>query len=70
MSDSFEHVDTSDDETRYKLVLDLLMVNKQGYRILVPDSMVRLLLSYNHLLGHLGITKILNNLQNYYFQDM
>ena len=69
-SDSFEYVDTSDTDTQYKLVLDLLMVNKQGYKILVPESTIGLLLSYTHLLGHLGVTKMLNNLQSYYFQNM
>ena len=46
------------------------MVNKQGFKILVPDSMIGLLLSYTHLLGHLGVNKMLNNLPSYYFQNM
>ena len=60
-SDNFEYINTSDNDTQYKLVLDLLMVNKQGFKIIVPDSMIGLLLSYTHLLGHLGVNKMLTH---------
>ena len=69
-SDNFEYINTSDNDSQYKLVLDLLMINKQGFKILVSESMIGLLLSHTHLLGHLGVNKMINNLQSYYFQNM
>ena len=68
-SEDFEYVDSKNENTEYKLVLDLLMINKEGYKIFIPDSIVGLLLAYTHLLGHLGVTKMINNLQSYYFQN-
>jgi hypothetical protein len=44
---------------KYKLVLDLLMIQDGYYKIFVPDSLIGALLSYTHLLGHKGITRML-----------
>jgi hypothetical protein len=59
-----------DPETNFecKLILDLMMI-KDGddLRIYVPNSLVGPLLSYTHLLGHLGVRKMLQNLFNYHF---
>ncbi|MBG0744848.1 MAG: DDE-type integrase/transposase/recombinase [Cylindrospermopsis raciborskii KL1] len=55
---------------KYKLVGDLLLIYKQNYRIYVPPSLVGYLLSYTHLLGHKGITRMIADLQSYYFEKM
>ena len=55
---------------KYKLIADLLLIKKITYRIYVPPSMVGLLLSYTHLLGHKGIVRMIGDLQNYYFDKM
>jgi len=55
---------------KYKLVGDLLLIHKQNYRIYVPPSLVGYLLSYTHLLGHKGITRMIADLQSYYFEKM
>ena len=66
-SDNFEY--TNDHEQlSYKLVLDLLMVQENdSYKIMVPNNIVGPLLSYTHLLGHQGVTKMIKNLESYYF---
>jgi hypothetical protein len=70
-SDNYEFVDTKNKETNtYKLMLNLLFINKEGFKILIPDSMIGLLLSYTHLLGHMGVVKMLANLGTYYFPNM
>ena len=55
---------------KYKLISDLLFIKKITYRIYVPPSMIGLLLSYTHLLGHKGIVRMIGDLQNYYFEKM
>jgi hypothetical protein len=55
---------------KYKLILDLLMIQDGYYKIFIPDSLIRALLSYTHLLGHKGITRMLADLQSYYFKNM
>ena len=55
---------------KYKLVSDLLMVDKNFYKIFVPPSMRGVLLSYTHLLGHKGLDRMLADLQSYYFPNM
>jgi hypothetical protein len=44
-----------------------MVENEETDQIYLPPSLVGLLLSYTHLLGHLGITKMIQNLKNYYF---
>ena len=52
----------------YKLTLDLLMVKEnESYKIMVPKNIIGPLLSYTHLLGHQGVTKMIKNLEFYYF---
>ena len=53
---------------KYKLVSDLLMVNVNFYKILLPPSMIGLLLSFTHLLGHKGVSKMMADLESYYFE--
>ncbi len=55
---------------KYKLVLDLLMIQDGYYKIFIPDSLIGALLSYTHLSGHKGITRMLADLQSYYFKNM
>jgi hypothetical protein len=47
---------------KYKLVLDLLMIQDGCYKIFIPDSLIEALLSYTHLLGHKEITRMLADL--------
>ena len=44
-------------EKMYKLVMDLLMVNVDSFKIMVPPTLVGPLLAYTHLMGHKGIAK-------------
>ena len=55
---------------KFKLVSDLLMIYTDFYKIYVPPTMVGMLLSYTHLLGHKGITRMLSDLESYYFENM
>lgn len=55
---------------KYKLVSDLLMIDKDFHKILVPPSMRGILLSYTHLLGHKGLNRMIADLQSYYFPKM
>jgi hypothetical protein len=67
----FEYVDdNSGTPIRYKLVSDLLMIDKDFYKILIPDSMIGLLLSHTHLLGHKGLNRMLADLKSYWFKNM
>jgi hypothetical protein len=67
-SQDFTHLDKDTDMT-YILILDLMMVmNDKGHQICVPPSLIGPLLSYTHLLGHLGMRKMLENLTAYYFE--
>jgi hypothetical protein len=54
----------------YKLVGDLLMINANFYKILIPPSMIGLILSHQHLMGHKGLPKMMANLESYYFPKM
>jgi hypothetical protein len=66
-SENFEYLD-KDSKKTYALILDLMMVIEgDDYNIFVPQSLIGPLLSYTHLLGHLGITKMMRNLTSYYF---
>ena len=62
--------DTTKESVKYKLISDLLFIQKITYRIYIPPSMVGLLISYTHLLGHKGTTRMIADLQNYYFEKM
>jgi hypothetical protein len=66
-SNLFQYTDKPTNKI-YKLEMDLLMVeDEEEFKIFLPPSLVGPLLSYTHLLGHLGVQKMLTNLQNYYF---
>ena len=75
-SDDFEYipdidiVDSQSGYVKYKLVNDLLMIYKGFYKIYIPPSMVGLLLSFTHLLGHKGLTRMFADLQSYYFDNL
>ena len=55
---------------KFKLVSDLLMIYTDFYKIYVPPTMIGVLLSYTHLLGHKGIARMLSDLESYYFENM
>jgi len=57
-------------QNKFKLVSDLLMIYQDFYKIYIPPSMVGILLSYTHLLGHKGIGRMLADMQSYYFENM
>jgi len=64
----FEYIDDSDPtKKKYKLVNDLLMVYDNFYKICLPPSMIGLLLSFTHLMGHKGVSRMLADMENYYF---
>ncbi|RPH76275.1 MAG: hypothetical protein EHM77_09395, partial [Planctomycetaceae bacterium] len=75
-SENFEYIDQnipSNSElptVKYKLVSDLLLIYKSYYKIYVPPSMVGLLLSFVHLIGHKGMNRMLADLQSYNFDNM
>ena len=54
----------------YKLVFNLLMVNRGHYRIMLPPSLIGVLLSLTHLIGHQGLVRMLKDMQSYYFHNM
>ena len=69
-ADNFEYTtEHTDNPLKYRLVSDLLMIFDEFYKILIPPSMVGLLLSYTHLLGHKGLTRMLADLQSYSFKN-
>ncbi len=57
LSDNFEYIEKTETKKKtnvqYKLVFNLLMINKGHYRILVPPSLIGILLSNTHLLARL-----------------
>ena len=69
-SDNFEYLTNEDPPTKYKLINNLLMIEKEFYKIYIPDSMVGLLLSHTHLLGHSGLQRMLLDMDSYYFPKM
>jgi len=56
-------------ESVYLLENDLLFIIEKTPKILVPPSMVGILVSYTHLIGHIGLKKMLKNLENYSFSQ-
>jgi len=69
-SENFEYTTEHEkNPVKYKLVSDLLMIDENFYKILMPPSMVGLLLSYTHLLGHKGLTRMLADLESYSFKN-
>jgi hypothetical protein len=68
--ENFEYESTENPPTKYKLVANLLMVEKDYYKILVPESMIGLLLSHTHLLGHSGLQRMLLDMDSYWFPKM
>ena len=70
-SENFEYIDDKDPkQVRYKLVSSLLMIEQDGYKILIPNSMIGLLLSHVHLIGHKGLVRMLADLESYWFKNM
>ena len=73
-SDNFEYIqmdkENSKSTNEYKLVFNLLMINKGHYRIYLPQSLIGVLLSLTHLLGHQGLIRMLKDMQSYYFPNM
>jgi transposase InsO family protein len=68
--ENFEYIDeNSPEQTAYKLVSDLLMIDKDFYKILFPTKLIGLLLSYTHLLGHKGLLRMLSDLESYHFEN-
>ena len=66
--DDFEYIDEhSLEKSKYKLVSDLLMIFHGFYKIYLPNSMIGLLLSFTHLIGHRGMLKMMADLESYYF---
>ena len=69
-SENFTDTSDTDKPIMYRLILDLLLVDQNGWKICVPKSMIGLLLTYTHLIGHWGTLKMLWNLKGYYFGTM
>ena len=73
-SENFEYIEKSTskkgNDVHYKLIFNLLFILKGNYRIYVPQSMIGLLLSCTHLLGHQGLKRMIADLQSYYFPNM
>ncbi len=44
------------------------MIYDKFYKILLPPSMIGLLLSFTHLLGHKGLTRMMADMEAYYFE--
>ena len=44
----------------------MIFINDR-YKIFVPPSMIGPLFAYTHLLGHIGVPKMIKNLENYHF---
>ena len=67
--EDFEYTDIHHpSKFKYKLVSDLLLIFDNFYKILLPPSMIGLLLSFTHLLGHKGISKMMADMDSYYFE--
>jgi transposase InsO family protein len=68
-SNNFEYINA--DGQNLSLELDLLMINVDNTtKIYVPPSLIGPLLAYTHLLGHMGVAKMVENLQNYHIEHM
>jgi hypothetical protein len=68
---SFEYTTTGDKPKEYKLQVGLLLIKfHEGYKILLPKKLIGPLLAYTHLLGHIGVNKMLKNMNEYYFENM
>ena len=74
-SENFEYIPTETNDptlptfVKYKLATDLLLIFKKHYVIYMPPSLIGYLLSYTHLLGHKGVTRMLADLQSYHFAN-
>jgi dUTPase len=68
---SFEYTTTGDKPKEYKLQIGLLLIKfHEEYKILLPKKLIGPLLAYTHLLGHIGVNKMLKNMNEYYFENM
>jgi hypothetical protein len=59
------------EKVTYKTVMELLL-RKQGkgsYKINWPEKLTGILLSYLHLIGHMGTGKMMENLKSYYIKN-
>ena len=68
-----EYVKVMDPPHKFIIRLGLFLVEKDFYKIFVlppPFLRVGVLLSYIHLLCHKGLTRMLADLQSYYFASM
>jgi len=65
---NFTYTD-SESNTQYKLISDLLMINDNFRKILLPTKLIELLLSFTHLLGHKGIDRMLADMESYHFPN-
>ena len=66
-SNDFEYVEG---ENTYKLIMDLLMVKVDSFKIMVPPTLVGPLLAYTHLMGHKGLPKMIQDLSSYHFENL
>jgi hypothetical protein len=70
-SENFEFRETHVDNPKtYKILDGLLMVKEQFFKIYVPPSLVGPLLANYHLAGHKGVTRMMLELQNFFFPNM
>ncbi len=71
-SESYKYTKTKNNQKyEYSVETDLLTINQNGNKILIPDSLIGPLLAYMHLLGHMGTDKMVKNISiNYYFPNM
>jgi hypothetical protein len=68
-SENFSFSDT--DNNMISLTIDLLTITRNNVtKIYAPYSLVGPLVAYIHLLGHMGVNKMIANLENYYFENM
>ena len=66
-SDDFLYTEGEKD---YKLVMDLLMIKINDFKIYIPPTLIGPLLAYTHLLGHKGLAKMLKDLESFYFDNL
>jgi rRNA maturation protein Rpf1 len=68
-SENFEFIDQENNQ--YRLLSDLLQIAKnKEFKVLLPQTLIGPLLAFTHLLGHMGVEKMLKNSNNYYFDNM
>ena len=68
-SKNFEFTEEGPAPRTFFMLGDMLMIREEAEKIVVPQIMVGLLLSHTHLLGHKGLTRMLEELKSYYFPN-